>query len=78
MHILYIDPGTGSMLISAVVAMVSVIFFTVKDKIYLLFNNKGKKGVYLNINQCYNLVYYSEWSQYWFTFKSLIEESIRR
>lgn len=37
----YIDPGTGSMLISAVIAMISVAFFVLKGVIYKSFGIGG-------------------------------------
>lgn len=78
MYIAYIDPGTGSMLISAAIAMLSVVFFTLKDKIFTLFSNKGEKGEFLDTNRSYGLVYYSEGKQYWNVFKPLLEEGSNR
>ena len=75
---LYIDPGTGSMLISALIATLSVVFFALKSKFYLLFSKKGDKGARLNPNKHYQLIYYSEGSQYWNVFKPLLEEGSRR
>lgn len=77
MYIGYIDPGTGSMLISALIAGLSVVFFALKDKIYTLFSKKGDKGDYLNLNKEYNVVFYSEGKQYWNVFKPLIEEGTK-
>lgn len=74
----YIDPGTGSMLISALIASLSVIFYILKDKIYSLLNPRGSKGRRLDPNRHYELVYYSEGKQYWNVFKPLLEEGAAR
>lgn len=74
----YIDPGTGSMLISASVAMISVAFFMVKGFIYRKFSLGGDKGETLDPNKTYGLVFYSEGKQYWNVFKPLLEETSKR
>lgn len=76
--ILYIDPGTGSMLISSLVAIITIVFFSLKEHIYNLFSKKGEKGDYFDINIKYNLIYYSEGKQYWNVFKPLLEEGSKR
>lgn len=65
MIISYIDPGTGSMLISATIALVSVAFFMLKGFIYRKFNISGEKGQVLDPTKQYGLVFYSEGKQYW-------------
>lgn len=76
--LLYIDPGTGSMLISAIIALFSVAFFMLKGVIYRKFSLGGDKGVVLDPNEKYGLVYYSEGKQYWNVFKPLLEECAKR
>ena len=76
--ICYIDPGTGSMLISSIIAGLSVLFFALKDKIYSAFRGKGDKGDYLDLEKHYNLVYYSEGKQYWNVFEPLLIECSKR
>ena len=81
MKTMYIDPGTGSMLISAIIALISVGFFMLKGFIYQKFNLGGKdsnKGANIDLSKAYGLVFYSEGKQYWNVFKPLIEESSRR
>lgn len=70
----YIDPGTGSMLISATIALISVAFFMAKGFIYRKFNISGEKGQVLDPNKHYGLVFYSEGKQYWNVFKSILLE----
>ena len=76
--ICYIDPGTGSMLISSIIAGLSVLFFALKDKIYSAFRGKGDKGDYLDLEKHYNLVFYSEGKQYWNVFEPLLIEYLYR
>ena len=74
----YIDPGTGSMLISATIALFSVAFFMLKGLVYRKFNLSGEKGQVLDPNKHYGLVFYSEGKQYWNVFKPLVLECQRR
>lgn len=78
MTIFYIDPGTGSMLISALIALVSVGFFMIKGFIYEKLNVGDNKGANIDLSKNYGLVFYSEGKQYWSTFKPLVEECSRR
>lgn len=78
MIIAYIDPGTGSMLISATIALFSVGFFMLKGIIYRKFSLGGDKGEILDPNKKYGLVFYSEGRQYWNVFKPLVEECSNR
>ena len=78
MTIIYIDPGTGSMLISAAIAMVSVAFFMLKGLVYRKFSINGSKGDSLDPDKKYGLVFYSEGKQYWNVFRPLLEESSKR
>lgn len=73
MYIYYIDPGTGSMLISAAIAMFSVAFFVLKGIVYRKFGIGGDKGDFVDVTKDYGLVYYSEGKQYWNVFKPLVE-----
>lgn len=78
MTIFYIDPGTGSMLISALIALISVGFFMIKGFIYQKLNVGDNKGANIDLSKKYGLVFYSEGKQYWYTFKPLLEECSRR
>lgn len=78
MYISYIDPGTGSMLISALIAMISVLFFMLKGFIYRTFNISSDKGDIVDLDKKYSLVFYSEGKQYWNVFQSTLEECSSR
>lgn len=78
MYFAYIDPGTGSMLISATIALFSVGFFMLKGLIYRKFNIGGEKGQFVDPNYQHGIVFYSEGKQYWNVFKPLLEECSNR
>ncbi len=76
----YLDPGTGSMLTSALVGLVASLIFFLKGLYY-----KGMRGAfgYFGVrtkasNGTHQLVFYSEGRQYWNTFKPVIDELVAR
>jgi len=73
---LYIDPGTGSMLFSLAIGLVSVIWFGAR-KIYLKLKylTPGKTKT---ISAKKDIVIYSEDKRYWTTFKGILDEFERR
>lgn len=76
----YLDPGTGSMLVSAVIGIAASLFFSMK-KIYYEFSREilGFLGMKLKKKTGrVNLAFYSEGKQYWSTFKPLIMELLHR
>ena len=78
--LLYIDPGTGSMLFSIIIAAVATISFGVRAlwiKLQVIFS--GKKAV--NISKDLELkpyVIYNEGNQYWNNFKPVCDEFEKR
>lgn len=71
----YIDPGSGSILISVIIGIFTTFIFSIKGyyfkiKNFLLANsyNKTKTASF------YKIVFYSEGSQYWLSFKEIITE----
>lgn len=69
---LYIDPGTGSMLFSLAIGLVSVLWFGTR-KLYmkLKYLTPGRSLVDTNKK---NIVIYSEDKRYWTTFKGVLNE----
>lgn len=69
----YLDPGTGSMLLSALVGIIATIFFMLKTLYYKL------SGGLLSIfgvkieKKKHGIVFYSEGNAYWRTFKPVLE-----
>lgn len=69
----YLDPGSGSMLLSAIVGILATIFFSIKGFYYKIksfflrmFGIKVEKNIH-------ELVFYSEGKYYWNTFKPILE-----
>lgn len=72
----YIDPGTGSLLISLLISFVLSVIFSVRTlfyKIILFFSGKKYKG---SCNFGNELVFYSEGKNYWNVFKPVLDELI--
>jgi len=70
--ILYIDPGTGSMLFSVIIGLTSALYFIGKAfiiKFKFIFTGRGTKTE----KALYPLVIYSEGNQYWTTFKPILD-----
>ena len=80
-YLLYIDPGTGSMLFSIVVGAAATLFFLGKAallKVKLLFSAK-KNGVAVTADTNFKkYVIYNEGVQYWNTFKPVCDEFEKR
>lgn len=70
----YLDPGSGSMLISTLVAIVTILIFMSKSFIYDKIKILGKKSNLPDLKREYNLVVYSEGGQYWNVFLPILKE----
>ena len=70
----YLDPGTGSMLLSAVIGIAATMFFMVKTFYYkatgIFYRLTGSAAPSSSKNA---IVFYSEGRQYWNTFKPVLE-----
>lgn len=71
--LLYIDPGTGSILFSIVIGLITTLYFLAKTAIIklkvLIYKDKTKINESKN-----NFVFYSEGKQYWNIFASICDE----
>ncbi|MBN2716710.1 MAG: CDP-glycerol glycerophosphotransferase family protein [Deltaproteobacteria bacterium] len=73
--LLYLDPGSGSMLLSAVAGIIATLYFLIKGVFFKLLNmpaylsGKRTKSAIKD-----KIVFYSEGGQYWNVFKPIIEE----
>ena len=77
MMVFYIDPGTGSMLFSIVIGLVTMLYFVGKAALLKLkFVLSGGKAV-ANGDR-YPFVIYSEGERYWNVFKPVVEEFEKR
>ncbi|MDE6244631.1 MAG: CDP-glycerol glycerophosphotransferase family protein [Treponemataceae bacterium] len=79
MELLYIDPGTGSMLFSVLIGATATLYFLARAVILKLkFILGGKKGA-SQVDASYRpYVIYSEGGQYWNVFKPVVDEFERR
>ena len=71
---LYVDPGTGSMLFSIAVGLVSVIWFGLR-KLYLFLKYRTAGKTDLNKK---DIVIYGEDKRYWTIFKGILDEFEKR
>lgn len=70
----YLDPGTGSMLLSALIAIFASAFFGIKALYYKLSTLFLRiAGVKVDKTK-HEIVFYSEGHTYWSTFKPIVEE----
>ncbi len=74
----YIDPGTGSMLFSIVITLVTMLYFMLKAAaIKIKFILSGGRAA-TKSKKRFPLVIYSEGSRYWTVFKPILEACERR
>ena len=75
----YLDPGTGSMLVSVIIGIIASVYFTLKN-IYYGFSRGAVTalGMKWKKKKPLSIVFYSEGGQYWNTFKPVIAELIHR
>ena len=71
---LYIDPGTGSMLFSIVIGLVSVLWFGVR-KLYMFLKYRTAGKIDANKK---DIVIYGEDKRYWTVFKGILDEFEKR
>lgn len=73
----YLDPGSGSVLVSVIVALLAAAFYFLKSFFYekLRFLFKKQSPVH---KEDYDLVFYSEGGQYWNVFLPVLRELDRR
>jgi len=71
----YLDPGTGSVLFSTIIAVVGAIAYSLKSLYYKLLGKKGSSGFEVGDD---TLVIFSEGKSYWGTFRPLVEELIKQ
>lgn len=77
----YLDPGSGSMLFSAIVGIVATLFFVVKSFFFKILDlSSGLAGIKSGKNRknTAKVVFYSEGPQYWNVFLPVLRELDRR
>ena len=78
LFILYIDPGTGSLLISSIIGLVITFLFTLKGFFYKIAFRFTGKTHYLKNDFTGKLVFFSEGQRYWNVFEPVLKELIEK
>ena len=78
MYLLYIDPGTGSMLISVLLGAVATLYFFTRALIIKVKGTFSSSKHKYSIDNAYPFVIYGEDARYWNLFKPVIEEFEKR
>ena len=75
----YLDPGTGSLLLYAVIGIASSVIFALRNLWYrileLVFSGKGKNAARKDLP---DIVFHSEGKKYWHIFQSVIEALLKK
>lgn len=75
----YLDPGTGNILIYAIISILGSVFYVAKTINYKLLKMLGlSKATDSNVTGHKELVLFSEGKSYWLTFKPVIEALIEK
>ncbi len=76
----YLDPGTGSLLVSALVGLLATLLFFIKGLFYKIRRSilgfLGRAAEDDRVGQA--IVFYSEGRHYWSTFRPVIDELVNR
>ena len=75
----YLDPGTGSMLLSSIFALAAIVIYSAKNLMYRVVSNIGAMfGHKVKQLKKFDLVFYSEGEQYFSTFYPILREMTRQ
>ena len=72
----YLDPGSGSALVSVITATIGSLWYAIKSLYYALLRNNTINA--RSVSQTDSLVIFSEGKAYWGTFRPLVEELIEQ
>ena len=75
--IAYIDPGTGSLIISALIGAILTFLFTLKGIFYKILSKFSIKASHLNNDFTGKLVFFNEGERYWNVFEPVLIELIK-
>jgi len=78
LFMLYIDPGTGSLLISSIIGLAVTLLFTLKGFFYKIASRFTGKILYLKNDFSGKLVFFSEGQRYWNVFEPVLKELIKK
>lgn len=71
---LYLDPGTGSLLLYSLIGIATTLAFALKGVFYNFKDRLFNKGSKTIVQQKYGIVFHSEGGKYFHVFKPIIEE----
>ena len=74
----YIDPGTGSLIISALISAVFTFLFALKGMYFKIISRFSGKATQLNYDFSNKLVFFNEGQRYWNVFKPVLMELIKK
>lgn len=74
----YLDPGTGTALISLLIAGIVSIMFFMKGFIFRLFKKKLPQDKIIVDEKKVKIAFFSEGRQYWLSFKSIVDSLIEK
>lgn len=75
---LYLDPGTGSLLLYSLVGIATTLAFALKGVFYNLKEKLFNKGVKVTSQNKYGIVFHSEGGKYFHVFQPIVEELCKR
>lgn len=75
----YLDPGTGSMLLSSIIALIATIAYSAKNFFYKIITLPSKiLGKQISYEKELDIVFYNEGNQYFSTFYPILNEMQKR
>ena len=77
LNLAYIDPGSGSLIISALIGAIFTFLFTLKGVFYDIISRFSGKTSHLNYDYTDKLVFFNEGQRYWNVFEPVLMELIK-
>ncbi|WGK70344.1 CDP-glycerol glycerophosphotransferase family protein [Candidatus Haliotispira prima] len=74
----YIDPGTGSLLLSGIIGVGIALVYSLKNIFYRFWGRLTGKKIGISPDFSGKLVFYSEGAKYWKVFKPVLDELLRK
>lgn len=74
----YLDPGSGSALVGAVIAVAGAVLYSLKSFFYRFVRKQTSEQELKRGDECATVAIFSEGKNYWGTFREIVEELIDR
>ncbi len=75
---LYLDPGTGSLLLYALLGIITTLWFAIKNIFFSFRGLFSKSKISVDKNESFRIVFHSEGGKYFHVFKPVIDELIKQ